>query len=142
MSRLIDRVAGSTGGLVLLLGRLAMAAIFLPSGFNKLMHLATFAGSLASRGVPVPYVFAILGAFTEFFGSICVILGFKTRYAALLMAVFTGVAAYLSHHFWDMEGTTRAMQYTQFMKNLSIIGGFLLMFAAGPGPYSVDRRGR
>jgi len=74
--------------------------------------------------------------------TICVVLGFKTRYVALLMAVFTAIAALLSHHYWDMEEAARTAQYIQFMKNVAIIGGFLILFAAGPGPYSLDRRGR
>jgi len=138
----MDRLANASNGVVLLLGRLAMAAIFVPSGFNKLTHLDTFAASLAGRVPAAPYLFAVLGAATEFFGSICVVLGFKTRYVALLMAVFTAIAALLSHHYWDMEEAARTAQYIQFMKNVAIIGGFLILFAAGPGPYSLDRRGR
>lgn len=142
MFDVMDRVAASRHGIALLLGRLAIAAIFVPSGFGKLTHLGTFAASLANHGLPAPYFFAIVGACTEFFGSICVMLGFKIRYVALLMAAFTGVAALLSHHFWDMQDTARAIQYVQFMKNMAIIGGFLILFDAGPGPYSVDHRAR
>lgn len=142
MSRIIDRVANATNGLTLLLGRVAMAAIFIPSGFSKLMHLGNVAATLANRGLPAPYVFAILAALTEFFGSVCVAFGFKTRPVALLMIVFTMIAAFLSHHFWTLEGAANTTQYIQFMKNLAIAGGFLLLFAAGPGPYSIDRRGR
>lgn len=142
MSQAIDRVAASLNGIVLLLGRLALAAIFVPSGFNKLTHLGRFAESLAARGMPASYGFAILGASVELVGSLMVVLGLKTRHAALLMALFTAVAALISHHFWNMPDAVRTTQYIQFMKNLAIIGGFLLLFAAGPGPWSLDRRGK
>lgn len=142
MTHVMDRVAASGNGIILLLGRLAMAAIFVPSGFSKLTHLGTFAASLANHGLPAPYLLAIVGAATEFFGSICVALGYGVRYVALLMAIFTTVAALLSHHFWDMQGAAHATQYVQFMKNMAIVGGFLILFAAGPGPYSVDRTSR
>jgi len=110
-----------------------------PSGFSKLTHLGTFAGSLAGHGVPAPSLLAVVGACVELFGSLCIVLGLKTRYVAPLMAVFTAIAAVISHHFWLLEGPARAMQYVHFMKNMAIIGGYLVLFAAGPGPYSIDR---
>jgi putative oxidoreductase len=137
-----DRAAAATNDIALLLGRLAMAAIFLPSGYNKLMGLDGFAASLANRGVPLAYALAIIGAGIEFFGSIAIAVGFKTRYAALLMGIFTIAAALISHRFWGLQDAARAAQYTQFMKNVAICGGFLCLFAAGPGRYSVDRYGK
>lgn len=142
MAGYLDRAAAASGGIVLLLGRLAMAAIFVPSGFGKLTHLDGFAHLLAIKGVPMPGLLAVVGACVELFGSLCVVLGLKTRYAALAMAVFTAIAAVISHDFWTLQDAARATQYIQFMKNLAIIGGFLLLFAVGPGPYSIDRRGR
>jgi putative oxidoreductase len=142
MNGLIDRIAQASSGVVLLLGRLAMAAIFLPSGLGKLENLGGFAQTLAGKGLPAAYAWAVVGALSEFLGSICVILGLKTRWAALLMIVFTSVAALISHNFWTMQGQPRQLNYIQFMKNLAIIGGFLFLFVAGPGPLSVDQRRR
>jgi putative oxidoreductase len=142
MSDFADRVAAATTDITLLLGRLAMAAIFVPSGFNKLVSLDRFSASLANRGVAFAYALAIVGASVELFGSICIAIGFKTRYVALLMGVFTIAAAVISHRFWDVPDAASAQQYTQFMKNTAIFGGFLLLFAAGPGRYSVDRYGK
>ena len=121
----------------LLLGRLLIAAIFVPSGFGKLTHISGFAHVLASRGVPAPHTLAIIGACVEFFGSLAIVLGFPTRCAALLMAAFTLVAALVSHRFWAAPGAAEAAQYTQFMKNMAIAGGFLFLFVAGPGRYSL-----
>jgi len=140
MPAIVDRMADRAGSWIVLLGRLALAALYLPSGFNKLVHLGSFADAMAARGVPAPTLLAILGAAVEFFGALAVLVGFRTRYAALLMIGFTIVASVVSHHFWDIEDVTRRMQYVQFMKNMAIIGGFLFLFVHGPGPLSVDRK--
>ncbi len=142
MGGYLDCIAATYGGVILLLGRLALAATFVPSGYGKLMRLDAFAQSLAARGMPAPGLLAIIGACVEFFGGLCVLLGLKTRYAALAMAVFTALASLIAHRFWHLDGAARTTQYIQFMKNLAIIGGFLTLFAAGPGPISLDRRGR
>jgi putative oxidoreductase len=140
MSTIIDRIAERAGSWIVLLGRLALAALYLPSGFNKLDHLGSFADAMAARGVPAPMLLAILGAVVEFFGALAVLVGFRTRYAALLMIGFTIVASVVSHHFWDIHDATRQMQYVQFMKNMAIIAGFLFLFVHGPGPLSLDRK--
>jgi putative oxidoreductase len=142
MGSLIDRLAAAGGNFFMLLGRLALAAIFLPSGFRKLTQIDVFAHTLAARGVPAPGLMAVIAACVEFFGAIAILLGFKTRHAALLMAVFTACAAMIAHRFWQIEGATHEAQYIQFMKNIAIIGGFMCLFAAGPGAFAIDRRGR
>lgn len=134
-----ERSEQALTNLVLLLGRLLIAAIFVPSGFDKLTHIGGFAHVLASRGVPAPHALAIIGACVEFFGSLAVASGLMARSAALLMAAFTLVAALISHRFWIASGAAEAAQYTQFMKNMAIVGGFLFLFVTGPGRYSISR---
>jgi putative oxidoreductase len=136
----VDRMAVRTGPWLMLLGRLAIAALYVPSGFNKLVHIGSFAESMAARSVPAPMFLAVLGAAIEFLGSLAVLVGFRTRYAALLMIAFTVVASVVSHHFWDISDVTRQMQYVQFMKNMAIIAGFLFLFVHGAGPISLDAR--
>jgi len=127
----------------LLLGRVLMAAIFLNSGLQKLLGLDGFAGYLAGHGVPVgAYPIAVLAACVEFFGALCVLVGFGTRYAALLLALFTAVAALIAHRFWEIDPAQYTNQMTHFMKNVTIVGGFLVLYATGPGRLSIDRRGR
>jgi len=128
---------------VLLLGRVLMAAIFLNSGFHKLAGLDGFAGYLAGHGVAVgAYPIPILAACIEFFGSLCVLIGLGTRYAAVLLALFTVVAALIGHRFWEISDPGMYMnQMNHFMKNVTIVGGFLLLYAVGPGRLSIDRRG-
>ena len=85
---------------------------------------------------------AVIATCVEFFGSVVIVLGFKTRYAALLMAVFTAIAALIAHRFWQVPGPAHQDQYYHFMKNITIIGGYLCLFASGPGAIAIDRRGR
>jgi putative oxidoreductase len=123
---------------VLLLGRLALGAIFVKSGLQKLMALGAFAASLAGRGVPQSEMWAVTGACVEVTGGILVVTGFKTRFASMLMIVFVIVATGISHRYWEFADAARRLQESQFFKNLSIIGGFLLLAAAGAGRFSLD----
>lgn len=123
---------------ILLLGRLALGAIFVKSGLQKLMALSAFAASLAGRGVPASSTWAVIGATVEFVGGIMIVTGFRVRPAALLMILFVIVATGISHRYWEYAEAARRLQESQFFKNLSIIGGFLLLFAAGGGRYSLD----
>lgn len=124
--------------LILLLGRLALGAIFVKSGLQKLMALGAFAASLASRGVPQSSVWAVIGATVEFVGGILIVTGFRTREASLLMILFVIVATGISHRFWEFAEAARRAQESQFFKNLSIIGGFLLLFVSGSGRFGLD----
>jgi putative oxidoreductase len=123
---------------ILLLGRLALGAIFLKSGLQKLLALSAFAASLAQRGVPASSTWAVIGATVEVVGGILIITGWRTREASLLMVLFVIVATGISHRFWEFADAARRAQESQFFKNLSILGGFLLLFVTGGGRYSLD----
>jgi putative oxidoreductase len=116
-----------------LLARVLLSALFLLSGVGKLTAYAATAGYMAAVGVPgalLPLVIA-----TEILGSIAIIAGWKTRIVSVLLAGFTLLTAILFHrNFADQ------IQMTMFLKNLSIIGAFLMLVANGAGKYSVDAR--
>ncbi len=65
---------------------------------------------------------------------------YHTRPLAFLFALFVLGTALLGHAFWNMEGAARAANSTQFLKNLAIMGGLLLLGLTGPGRFSLDRR--
>jgi len=124
---------------LLLVARVALGLIFVLSGYAKLMGLAAFSASLAARGVPAPELFGLLGAAVEFFGGLLIVLGLGTRYAVLLMILFVVIATGLSHRFWEFADPREfRAQQSQFMKNLSILGGFVFLFATGGGRFAVD----
>jgi putative oxidoreductase len=124
----------------LALGRLALAAIFLVSGYGKLVGLSGAAAYIGSKGLPAPMALAVLAGVGELVLGAAVAIGFKARLAALGLVVFTAAATFLFHDFWTMQGSERAMQQIHALKNLAIIGGLLVLSAAGPGRVSVDRR--
>ena len=124
--------------LILLVGRVALGAIFVKSGLQKLLALGAFAASLASRGVPQSSVWAVIGATVEIVGGILIVTGLRTREASLLMILFVIVATGISHRFWEFTEAARRAQESQFFKNLSIIGGFLLLFVSGSGRFGLD----
>jgi putative oxidoreductase len=116
-----------------------MSALFIPGGLRKLMDLGAFAATLHKQNVPLADVLAPIGACVEFFGGIAVLVGFQLRIATLLMIVFTIIASFIAHRFWELEAPARQMQQTQFFKNLAIIGGFCALWAAGAGRFALDR---
>ncbi|MFZ2142550.1 MAG: DoxX family protein [Xanthobacteraceae bacterium] len=97
-----------------------------------------FTASLASKGVPLAGIFGVIGPCVEFFGGLAVLFGLQTRYAAVLIAVFTVVATAVSHRYWEFSDAGRRAQEVNFMKNISIIGGFLVLAAVGGGQFSID----
>jgi putative oxidoreductase len=134
-----DRLAAGTSDAISLLARCLIGGIFVYSGFGKLTGLEGFAASLAKNGVPMADVMAVLGAAVEFFGGLAIVLGLQMRYAALLMAAFTIVATLISHRFWELSDlAARRGQNIHFMKNVAILGGFLLLFVHGAGRLSFD----
>jgi putative oxidoreductase len=72
-------------------------------------------------------------------GAILLIVGWKTRWAAWLLALFTVIATFAAHRFWEFEPAQQVGQMNNFLKNLAIIGGLLFLAAAGPGRMSADR---
>jgi putative oxidoreductase len=128
---------------LLLFARLAIAAIFVQSGYGKLVDLGGFTAGLASQGVPLPGLLGPSGAAIEFLGGLALALGAWTRMAALLVAAFTVVATLIAHRFWDAPAEEQILQAAMFMKNLAITGGLLALVAAGGGRFGLDgwRRG-
>ncbi|MEP9354225.1 DoxX family protein [Xanthobacter sp. KR7-65] len=127
----------------LLVGRLCFAALFLPSGIGKLGNLAGFAGFLGSKGLPAPQVLAGLSAAVEIIGPLMLILGLFPRITAVVLAGFTVVATLVSHQFWAMpDAAAQSAQQIQFLKNVAIVGGLMLYFAAGPGPFALGKKER
>jgi len=135
----LDGFAARYQDTLLLVGRFILGVIFVTSGFEKLLALDGFTANLAGKGVPLAWFFARLGAGVEFFGGLAIVLGFATRLSSLLMLAFVAVATGISHRYWEFEGAARVAQATNFFKNLSIAGGFFVLFAAGSGRFAFDR---
>ena len=122
-----------------LAGRILLVLMFLTSGFGKLTGFEGTVGYIASKHLPLPQVGAIIAILCELGAGILVLVGFKARWAAIVLAIFTLAAGILFHDFWNADAAAKMMQQINFWKNVSIAGGFLLVFAFGPGRYSVDK---
>ena len=123
-----------------LVGRILLSLMFLMSGLSKFSGLEGTAGYIASKGLPMPQVLALLAAVVEFVAALMVIVGWRARWGALALIVFTLLASFLFHNFWARPEAQKMMQQQAFMKNMAAIGGLLLVFAFGPGPLSLDAR--
>jgi putative oxidoreductase len=97
------------------------------------------AGWMASAGMPMVGLLLPLAILIELGGGIALIVGFKARWVALALAGFTLVASLIFHNFWAMTGDAVMTNMLFFYKNVAVIGGMLMVFAFGPGRFSVDR---
>ena len=122
-----------------LLGRILLALIFITSGFGKITGFEDTVGYIASKGLPLPQLGAIIAIIVEVGGSILLVIGYKARWAALALAIFTLAAAIFFHNYWAVEAAEKIGQQINFWKNISMAGGMLMVFAHGPGRYSVDK---
>jgi putative oxidoreductase len=117
-----------------LAGRVLLAVLFVLSGLDKLGGGYTgTAAYMASFGVPgalLPLVIVV-----ELGGALAVIVGWKTRIAAFLLAGFTAIAAVIFHSDFSDQ-----IQMIMFLKNVAIVGGLLTLAANGAGPLSIDSR--
>lgn len=123
-----------------LVARILIAAIFVLSGFSKLTDDGAAAGYMTKVGIPHADTLVIVAGIAELVGGLAVMLGLFGRLAALGLFVFLIPTTLLFHGFWNFEGAEAKTQMVNFMKNLSIMGGLLLLFARGPSKYSVDAK--
>ncbi len=107
-------------------------------GWDKLTNYAGTIHYMAQTGLPLPFIAALVAVIVEVFVALAVAFGVGTRPLALLMALYTLGTALIGHPFWAMEGAARHAAAINFYKNISIIGGFLLLYVTGAGRYSFD----
>jgi putative oxidoreductase len=121
-------------------GRVLLALMFIYSGFGKLGNLEGTAGYIASGGLPLASVLAVIVGLLELFGGLAIAIGFQARWAALALGLFTIAASLLFHKFWAVPAEQAFVQQLMFMKNLSVAGGLFVVAALGAGAASLDAR--
>ena len=122
-----------TSSLVPTVGRALLASLFLISGFGKLAAPAATKAYIVYAGLPLPDLAYLIAVFVEVGLGLALLLGYRTRLVAALMAAFTLVTAFAFHaHFGD------ANQMTHFLKNVAITGGLLQVAVYGAGDFALD----
>ena len=129
------------------LGRALTSIVFIVAGSQKFMDVAPILKNqgtvnfmdLIGGGAPPTWLGYLIAAI-EVIGGIMILIGFKTRAAAMVLALFTVCTIVFAHNWWMMEGAARAGNLVQANKNLAIIGALLMIAAMGAGRYSVDNR--
>lgn len=124
--------------LMAVVGRLGIGALFLDSGFEKLLAPAATLQYIEASGLPFPWLALVTAIAVEIGGSLALLAGWKVRWIAITLAMFTVAAAIGFHANFAEPG-----QSVHFLKNLAIAGGLVHVAIAGGGQYSLDsRRGK
>ena len=120
---------------VALAGRVLFGALFLLSGISKILSPQQVIGYIGHVGLPFPALGLVVAVLVEVGGGVLLLAGYKTRLAAIALAVFSVSAAILFH-----AALADQNQFAHFMKNFAIAGGLLQVAAFGAGSFSLDAR--
>ncbi|MBT9550044.1 MAG: DoxX family protein [Hydrogenophaga sp.] len=123
-----------------LVSRLLLAALFLPAGIGKITGFEGTVGYIASVGLPLATLGAVAAIVVEVLGGLALLVGFGTRWVALVLALFTLIASFFFHNYWSVPAEQQFMQQLLFMKNVGVTGGLLALAAFGAGAFSLDAR--
>ena len=123
---------------LILAARLLLAALFLIFGWRKLTDYSGTVSCMVQDGAPTPVLATFVAIFMELPVAFAVAVGVFTRASAVLLALYTLGSALIAHRYWTMTSVNKIESMESFYKNLSIIGGFLLLYIAGAGQYSID----
>jgi putative oxidoreductase len=123
---------------LILAARLLLATLFLIFGLRKLRDFSGTVSQMVRLGVPTPLLAAGIATFIELPVAFAVAIGAFTRPLALLMALYSLGTALIGHRYWTVKGAGYVDSLDGFYKDLSIMGGFLLLSITGAGKYSID----
>lgn len=123
---------------VILIARLFLAPLFLIFGWRKVKDYSGTVDQMVRDGVRLPVLAAAVAIFMELPVAIAVAVGAFTRLSAVLFVFYTLGTSLIEHRYWTVKGAEHVETMENFYKNLSIMGGFLLLFMTGPGRYSID----
>jgi putative oxidoreductase len=122
----------------ILAARIFLTTLFLIFGWRKLRDYSGTVHQMVQDGAPMPALAAATATFLELPVAFAIAVGAFTRPLAVLMAVYTLGTSLIEHRYWTTPGVHQLATMEAFYKNLSIIGGFLLLYITGAGKYSID----
>jgi putative oxidoreductase len=123
---------------LILAARLLLATLFLIFSWRKLRDYSGTVSQMVQLGVPTPMLATVIAIVMELPVAFAVAVGAFTRPAALLMALYSLGTALIGHRYWTVKGADYVDSLDGFYKDLSIMGGFLLLSITGAGKYSID----
>lgn len=136
----VDEFATKNADALILIGRILLAWIFVGSAYGAMTNFSGSVGYFRSLHVPAPELFTTMTVALEVLMSAGLILGIGTRYCAVLVFLFVLVATAIAHRYWEYPAGQQIGQYNNFLKNISIMGGAMLIFVTGAGRFSLDRK--
>ncbi|MEH2688319.1 DoxX family protein [Bradyrhizobium diazoefficiens] len=140
VSRAVDEFATGSADSLILIGRVLLAWVFVGSAYGAISDFSGSVGYFRSLHLPAPELFTMTNIALEVLISVGLILGIGTRYCAILTFVFVVAATAIAHRYWEYPaGAQQIGQYNHFLKNISIMGGAMLIFVTGAGRFSFDR---
>lgn len=131
-------MANSSGGIVPLIGRILISAVFIIAGIGKITGFSMEEGFVASKHLPLPAVALGIALVIELVGGLAILVGLYAKFTAWIVFLYMIPTTFLFHNFWTMQGGDRVDNMLHFEKNLAIMGGLLLLATFGPGSMSVD----
>ena len=123
---------------LILAARLLLATLFLIFGWRKVRDYSGTVAQMVGLGLPTPVLATLASIFMELPVAFAVAIGLFTRPAAALMALYSLGTALIGHRYWTVKGADYVDSLEGFYKDLSIMGGFLLLYITGAGQYSID----
>jgi putative oxidoreductase len=129
------------------IGRVLISAVFIIFGYLQFSNIGGYIANPAviqvsglTGGILSATVIAYLVAAIDLIGGLLILVGYQTRWAAIVLIVFVVLTLIFVHHFWTMTGAAFGANRAHFYKNLAIIGGLLFLINGGPGTCSLDNR--
>jgi putative oxidoreductase len=123
---------------LILAARLLLATLFLIFGWRKVRDYSGTVSQMVQLGLPTPVLATVVSIFMELPVAFAIAIGVSTRPLAALMALYSLGTALIGHRYWTVKGDDYVDSLDGFYKDLSIMGGFLLLYATGAGKYSID----
>ena len=123
-----------------LLGRVLLSAIFIIAGLEKIPGWTNTLGYMQAKGMRAASFFLVCTIVVEVLGGLSLLLGYRARVGALMLAIYLIPVSLIFHNFWMLSGPEAQMQFVNFLKNITIIGGLLGVVANGAGAWSIDSR--
>jgi len=135
-----DGFATKSADVLILIGRILLAWVFVGVAYGAVTNFAGSVAYFTSQKLFPPELWTWVALLLELLISASLILGIGTRYGAILTFVFVVVATAIAHRYWEYPaGPQQIGQYNNFLKNISIMGGALVVLVTGGGRFSLDR---